>query len=66
MALKDTPVCDFGWTAPDFTLAGPAGATFTMRDHLGAKGLLVAFICNHCPYVKAIADRLAGDAAELM
>ncbi|MEO0785034.1 MAG: thioredoxin family protein [Pseudomonadota bacterium] len=66
MALKDTPVCDFGWRAPDFTLADPAGATFTLREHLGGKGLLVAFICNHCPYVKAIADRLAGDAAELM
>jgi len=66
MALKDTPICDFGWAAPEFTLADPAGARFTMSDHLGEKGLLVAFVCNHCPYVKAIADRLTSDAAELM
>ncbi|MEM1106599.1 MAG: thioredoxin family protein [Pseudomonadota bacterium] len=66
MALKDTPICDFGWKAPAFTLADPAGARVAMADHLGEKGLLVAFICNHCPYVKAIADRLAADAAGLM
>ncbi|MEO0816476.1 MAG: thioredoxin family protein [Pseudomonadota bacterium] len=66
MALKDTPICEFGWKAPDFTLADPAGVSVTMSEHLGSKGLLVAFICNHCPYVKAIADRLARDAAELM
>jgi len=64
--LFDTPVCDFGWKAPDFELRDPSGAAFRMSDHLGDKGLLVAFICNHCPYVKAIADRLAADAAALM
>jgi len=64
--LLNTPLCDFGWKAPDFTLANPAGETFTMREKLGDKGLLIAFICNHCPYVEAIADRLASDTAELM
>jgi peroxiredoxin len=64
--LLDTPICDFGWMAPDFTLKDPRGRTFTMSDHLGDKGLLVAFICNHCPYVKAIGERLASDTAELM
>ncbi len=63
--LKDTPLCDFGWKAPDFTLKNPEGTEFSMRDHLGDKGLLIAFICNHCPYVKAIADRLADDARQL-
>ena len=62
--LLDTPVCDFGWKAPDFTLADPNGNRVTMSEHLG-KGLLVAFVCNHCPYVKAIADRLAEDAKAL-
>ena len=62
--LLDTPVCDFGWQAPDFTLADPSGDRFTMSDH-GGNGLLVAFVCNHCPYVKAIADRLAEDAKAL-
>jgi len=64
--LLDTPICDFGWKAPDFTLADPDGNTFTMSEQLGEKGLLVAFICNHCPYVVAVAERLAQDTAELM
>ena len=64
--LLDTPVCDFGWQAPDFTLRDPAGITYNMRDHLGQKGLLVAFICNHCPYVKTIAARLAEDTRILI
>lgn len=64
--LLDTPICDFGWNAPDFTLSDPDGTPFTMSDHLGEKGVLIAFICNHCPYVKAIAQRLAEDTKELM
>ncbi len=60
--LLDTPICDFGSQAPEFTLKDPDGTAFTMSEHLGDKGLLIAFICNHCPYVKAIADRLAADA----
>ncbi len=64
--LLDTPICNFGWKAPDFTLADPDGNIFTMSDHLGEKGLLIAFICNHCPYVVAIAERLASDTAQLM
>ncbi|WP_444935950.1 thioredoxin family protein [Microbulbifer sp. JMSA004] len=63
--LLDTPVCDFGWKAPDFTLKDPDGKSFRMSDHLGSKGLLIAFICNHCPYVQAIANRLAEDVREL-
>ncbi|MEM0898350.1 MAG: thioredoxin family protein [Pseudomonadota bacterium] len=66
MALLDTPVCDFGWQAPDFTLNDPAGVSFNMQDNLGTKGMLIAFICNHCPYVKAIADRLAADTEILL
>ena len=66
MALLDTPICDFGWQAPDFTLSNPSGKAFTMKDHLGEKGLLIAFICNHCPYVIAVAERLAADTKELM
>jgi len=64
--LLDTPLCDFGWKAPEFTLADPDGNQFTMSEHLSDKGLLIAFICNHCPYVVAVAERLAQDAAELM
>jgi len=64
--LLDTPLCDFGWKAPDFTLQDPDGKSFTMSEHLGESGLLIAFICNHCPYVVAIAERLAQDANDLM
>ena len=63
--LLDTPICDFGWKAPDFTLKDPDGNSFTMSEHLGDKGLLIAFICNHCPYVQAIADRFVDDVRDL-
>ncbi|MEM6888287.1 MAG: thioredoxin family protein [Pseudomonadota bacterium] len=59
--LLDTPVCNFGWQAPDFTLKDPAGKAHTMRAAMGQKGLMVAFICNHCPYVKRIAQNMAED-----
>lgn len=64
--LLDSPVCDFGWKAPDFTLKDPYGTSFTMSENLGEKGLMIAFICNHCPYVQAVGDRLAQDARTLM
>lgn len=64
--LLDSPVCDFGWKAPDFELKDADGTTARMSDHLADKGLLIAFICNHCPYVKAIADRLAQDTSALL
>ncbi len=65
MALLDTPVCDFDWPAPDFSLKDPDGRVVTLSKAMGPKGLMVAFLCNHCPYVQAIADRLAGDATAL-
>ena len=64
--LLDTPICDFGWKAPDFTLKDPEGRPFTLSQNLGDKGLLIVFICNHCPYVQAIATRLAADTQSLM
>lgn len=64
--LLDTPLCNFGWKALDFTLKDPGGQTFTMSDHLGDQGLLIAFICNHCPYVQAIGKRLAADSRTLI
>ena len=64
--LLDTPVCDFGWKGPDFTLMDAYGKSFTMSERLSDKGLLVAFICNHCPYVQAIGQRFAEDTDALM
>ncbi len=62
--LHDTPVCDFGWKAPDFELSTPDGKRYRKSDH-AENALLIAFICNHCPYVIRIADRLAEDARVL-
>ena len=59
------PVCDFGWKAPDFSLIGVAGKTHTLDELKGPKGTLVAFICNHCPYVIAVIDRIVRDARDL-
>jgi peroxiredoxin len=65
MVSLTTPLCDFGWKAPDFRLPGVDGKWWTPTDAMGEKGLLVMFICNHCPYVKAIRPRLVRDLAEL-
>lgn len=63
--LYETPEVQNGFRAPEFTLADPDGNTFMMSEQLGEKGLLIAFLCNHCPYVQAIAGRLADDARQL-
>lgn len=63
--LLDTPVCDYGWKAPDFTLFDVDGTSHSLAGSMGENGLVIAFICNHCPYVKAIIDRLVDDAATL-
>ena len=65
MVSLETPVCDFGRPAVDFSLPGVDGRTWTLQDCRGEKGLLVMFICNHCPYVKAVRDRIVRDAREL-
>ena len=65
MVSMNTPVCDFGQAAVDFSLPGVDGKTWTLHDCAGPKGLLVMFICNHCPYVKAIRPRLVRDCREL-
>ena len=62
-ATADT--CDFGWPLPDFDLATATGRKISRDGAMGPKGLLVAFICNHCPYVVAVIDRLAEDMKTL-
>jgi len=59
------PVCNFGWKAPDFDLPGTDGKRHAAASVSGPNGLLVMFICNHCPYVKAIRERLVRDCAQL-
>ena len=64
MALT-TATGELGTQAPDFRLPSPDGAMVSLDDVRGESGTLVMFICNHCPYVKAIADRIARDARDL-
>ena len=59
-------LCDFGWKAPEFSLPGVDGKTHSLAELRGENATLVAFICNHCPYVKAITDRLVRDATDLV
>lgn len=66
MVSLTTPVCDFGWKAPAFDLPGVDGKHYRLADVAGPNGLLVMFICNHCPYVKAVRQRIVRDAKELM
>jgi len=61
----ETPVCDFGRKAPQFDLPGVDGKRHTLASCRGPKGLLVMFICNHCPYVQAVIDRIVRDCSEL-
>lgn len=65
MALLETPLCDFGKKAPDFNLLGVDGKQWTLAECMGEKGLLVMFICQHCPYVQAIHERILRDTHEL-
>jgi len=58
-AALDTPAVDFSLPATD-------GRTYALADVAGNNGTVVVFICNHCPYVKAVIDRLAADARTLM
>ena len=65
MALTKTPVCDFGKKAKDFKLKSINNKIITLNDIKGEKATLIMFICNHCPYVKAIIKDLAKDCNEL-
>ena len=65
MVSLETPVCEFGTAAIDFSLPGVDGKNWTLGECRGEKGLLVMFICNHCPYVKAVRERLVRDAKAL-
>jgi len=59
------PICDFGWKAPNFSLPGVDGETHALNDIKGENGTLVIFMCNHCPYVLAVIERLVRDVKDL-
>ena len=65
MVLTKTPICNFGEKAPDFDLRGIDGKNYNLDDCAGKNGTLIMFICNHCPYVKAIIKDLVKDTCDL-
>ena len=65
MAALTPPVCDFGLPALDFSLSDADGRIHTLASARGPRGLLVMFICNHCPFVKAVIHRIVRDCSDL-
>jgi peroxiredoxin len=65
MVVSTADICPFGWKARDFALKCVDGKTYSLADIRGAKGTLVVFICNHCPYVKASIRRIVTEANAL-
>lgn len=62
---ETTPICDFGWKAPAFRLPATDGRTYSLDELKGPNGTLIMFICNHCPYVQAVLDRIIREAKDL-
>ncbi len=65
MVATPSEVCNFGWKAVDFDLPGVDGKRYKLADVRGPNGVLVMFLCNHCPYVKAVLDRIVRDCRDL-
>jgi peroxiredoxin len=65
MVLTESPAAELGAIAPEFTLTGTDGVVHTRASCRGPNGLLIMFICNHCPFVRALHDRLVDDMREL-
>jgi len=65
MAFNKTGICAFGWRARDFALKGVDGKIHSLADVRGPKGTLIAFICNHCPYVRAVIELFVAEAKAL-
>ncbi|MGH1480419.1 MAG: thioredoxin family protein [Geminicoccales bacterium] len=61
----ETPLCNFGEPARPFALVATDGRRYSLEDVRGPNGLLVMFICNHCPYVKSVLDRMIRDVKDL-
>ena len=65
MSLTKTPICNFGEKAKDFNLLSTENKRVSLKDVSGKNGTLIMFICNHCPYVKAVIKDISADAKEL-
>ena len=65
MAASIPPICDFGWQAPNFSLTGTDNKSYSLSDIQGKNGTVIVFICNHCPFVISVIDRIIRDAKDL-
>ena len=65
MTLTKTPICDFGKKAESFELKSTENKIITLNDAKGQNGTLIMFICNHCPYVKAVIEDIVNDCKTL-
>ena len=65
MSLTKTPICDFGKKADDFRLKSTENKIVSLNEIKGEKGTLIMFICNHCPYVKAVIKDITEDCKKL-
>ena len=65
MTLTKTPICDFGKKADSFNLLSSDNKKIELNNIRGEKGTLIMFICNHCPYVKAVIKDIVNDCKEL-
>ena len=65
MVLTKTPICNFGEKPHSFSLKGVDGKIYKLEDCLGKNGTIIMFICNHCPYVKAIIKNIVEDTNKL-
>jgi peroxiredoxin len=65
MMPTSASICEFGWKAGDFLLPATDGRAYALNDIKGAKGTVIVFICNHCPYVKSVIERMEEEAQAL-
>ena len=65
MSLTKTPICDFGKKAENFQLKSTENKIISLKDIRGDNGTLIMFICNHCPYVKAVIEDIVEDTNKL-
>ena len=65
MTLTKTPICEFGKKAENFQLNSTANKIISLNDIKGENGTLIMFICNHCPYVKAVIENIVKDCKKL-
>ena len=65
MPVNNSSLCNFGWKAESFNLTSVNDKLYTLEELKGKSGTIIVFICNHCPYVVSIVNRLSYESKEL-